>query len=150
MGELQVRHGVPAEATGIPSKSIILWPLPFDKNIYPQLNGYILCDGSNGTPDMRTYFVRGAPAACTDVIIDCWGCAECSSAIGGCACCICPADHCHVVYIPDVEICVLNYCRGPATFDVLCVNTTTFCTCTCPLSSEAMPPYKNMNFIMKL
>jgi len=37
--------------------------LAFNQALYPQLTGYVLCNGLNGTPDMRGIAPRGTPAA---------------------------------------------------------------------------------------
>lgn len=59
--EIHIPSGMP----GVPSKAILLWPFVFNQGTYAQLSGYFLCDGSNGTPDMRNYIPRGTPIAGT-------------------------------------------------------------------------------------
>ena len=44
-----------AGSTGIPSGVILLW-----SGIQVTFRGWVLCDGSNGTPDLRDRFVGGA------------------------------------------------------------------------------------------
>ena len=137
--DIQARIAGFSEPTGIPSKSIILWPLPFDKDVYPQLNDFILCNGANGSPDMRGFFARGVPVG-GDVITPCWGCPECASAIGSCSC------HCHSVTPPVVKV------------NVKCCSVVSECvsvvrSITSPFDTGTefqLPPYKNLNFIMKL
>jgi DNA-directed RNA polymerase subunit L len=47
----------------IPSKLIVFWGLAYNVGLYPQLTGWVLCDGANGTPDVRNRMIRGVPAA---------------------------------------------------------------------------------------
>src|SRR3990172_3920103 len=49
-------HAGNVEGSGIPSGGIILWSGPADQ--IP--SGWALCDGANGTPDLRDRFVVGA------------------------------------------------------------------------------------------
>lgn len=46
----------------LPSRVILFWGLAFNPVLYPQLNGWVLCDGANGTHDMRDRVARGTPA----------------------------------------------------------------------------------------
>lgn len=58
LGELAGRQqgGIPVAAGGIPSGGIIIWSGSADA--VP--GGWALCDGENGTPDLRDRFVVGA------------------------------------------------------------------------------------------
>jgi len=135
---IQARIAGFSEPTGIPSKSIILWPLPFDKDVYPQLADFILCDGANGSPDMRGFFARGVPVG-GDVITPCWGCAECASAIGSCSC------HCHSI---DIAAQITTGLVQACALGISVVK-----SIASPFDTETefqLPPYKNLNFIMKL
>jgi hypothetical protein len=53
---------------GVPKNGIIMWSGSVDGNGYPIVNGvsdtaWHICDGSNGTPDLRDKFVLGAGGA---------------------------------------------------------------------------------------
>lgn len=50
---------LPSYAEGVPSGLICMWH-GLIANIPA---GWLLCDGNNGTPDLRAKFVRGSPAA---------------------------------------------------------------------------------------
>ncbi len=60
---INIPSGAGAGSAQVPSKAILMWPLDFDAATFPQLEGYFLCDGTNGTPDMRNYIPRGTPIA---------------------------------------------------------------------------------------
>lgn len=67
---------------GVPSGMIALWGYVFNVATYPQLSGWVLCDGTNGTHDMRNRLARGVPIAGT------------VGAVGG------ATNHCHAVNLP--------------------------------------------------
>lgn len=113
------------------SGMIVLWPLPFNQGVYPELNGWLLCDGTNGTPDMRGYFARGTPLGGCSIMQQGDTCPECASAIGG-------ADtHMHTCTLTKIYD---NCCDFSRCLDVV----------TDILASNHLPPFKHFNFIMRL
>lgn len=58
-GQSPVTDGAPAPASGLPNGVIVMWSGPLDA--IP--SGWALCDGQEGTPDLRNRFVLGVGAA---------------------------------------------------------------------------------------
>lgn len=95
---------------GVPSRAILLWPLAFDQALYPQLTGYVLCNGLNGTPDIRDRTPRGTPIA--GVVLAVGGAATHDHGAGTYA----SAAHAHVVQghqhtVPDHYHTVPAHCH---------------------------------------
>ena len=51
--------GGPVATSGVPSGCILMWA----GTLASIPSGWFLCDGTNGTPDLRDRFIKGAPAA---------------------------------------------------------------------------------------
>lgn len=68
----------------------MFWGLAFNVGAYPQLVGWVLCDGMNGTHDMRNRMSRGVPAVGAVGAIG--GSANHNHAAGGA---VAPVAHCH-------------------------------------------------------
>lgn len=113
------------------SKMIVLWPFIFDQGVFPELTGWVLCDGTNGTPDMRGYFARGTPSGGCSILQQGFGCPECASAIGGCS------THTHALGTTKVFDDCTDFDR--CLFVVTSIN-----------PAANIPLFKNFNFIMKL
>jgi len=50
------------QPVGTPHENIIMW----DSTVASIPEGWVLCDGTNGTPDLRSEFVLGVPTAETN------------------------------------------------------------------------------------
>jgi hypothetical protein len=138
----------PPAATPIPTGAILLW----SGSIGSIPAGYVLCNGNNGTPDLRDRFVVGA------------GSTYAVNATGGSADSTLPT-HTHAATVTDpghnhTVLATVSGLGGPTQFDTLTQGTVTTSTATTGISvSNAnagvsatngnLPPYYALCYIQK-